>query len=112
MRGRTFVVATVVLLFLSSVVGCHRPSGLSGPVTSKDDAVARVSALPDVARWIKLVQTDSPANRIVVEVDSEGVTTYTVHAYEFVQDDMGGHSATFGWYEVVKATGVVRSVMP
>jgi hypothetical protein len=35
-----------------------------------------------------------------------------VHAYELVQDELGGHSATFGWYEVAKATGVVRSVMP
>jgi len=58
------------------------------------------------------VQTKSPANRIVVEVDAEDATTYTVHAYELVQDELGGHSATFGWYEVVKATGVIRSATP
>ena len=110
--ARKIVGVIVVLLLLLGIGGCHRPSSLSGPVTSKDDAVARVTALPDVAAWIKLVQTESPANRIVIDVDSEDTTTYTVHAYELVQDELGGHSATFGWYEVTKATGVVHSVMP
>lgn len=111
-HARRTVGTVVVLLLLLGIVGCHDPSSLSGPVASKGDAVARVTALPDVAAWIKLVQTESPANRIVIDVDSEDVTTYTVHAYELVQDELGGHSATFGWYEVAKATGVVRSVMP
>jgi len=35
-----------------------------------------------------------------------------VHAYEMVQDEEGGHSATFGWYEVDKAHGTVRPAMP
>jgi hypothetical protein len=95
-----------------SLYFCHDSSSLSGPVASKGDAVARVTALPDVAAWIKLVETESPANRIVIDVDSEDTKAYTVHAYELVQDELGGHSATFGWYEVAKATGVVRSVMP
>ena len=110
--ARRTVGIVVVLLLLLGIVGCHDPSSLSGPVTSKDDAIARVTTLPDVADWIKLVQTESPANRVVIDVDSEDAMTYTVHAYELVQDELGGHSATFGWYEVTKATGIVRSVMP
>jgi hypothetical protein len=112
MRAQKLVTVGVALLLLCGIVGCHQTSSLTGPVTSKDDAIARVTALPDVTAWIKLVQTKSPANRIVVDVDSEDPTTYTVHAYELVQDEFGGHSATFGWYEVAKATGVVHSVMP
>jgi len=112
MHARKMVATLVVLLLLLGVVGCHHTPSLSGPVTSQDDAIARVTALPDVAAWIKLVQTKSPANRVVIDVDSEDGTIYTVHAYELVQDELGGHSATFGWYEVTKATGVVHSVMP
>ena len=111
-HARKIAGIVVVLMLLLSIGGCRPPSSLTGPVTSKDDAIARVTALPDVTAWIKLVQTKSPANRIVVDVDSENPTTYTVHAYELVQDEFGGHSATFGWYEVAKATGVVHSVMP
>jgi len=112
MRARKMVVVLIVLLLLLGVPGCYRTPSLSGPVISQDDAIARVTTIPDVAAWIKLVQTRSPANRVVIDVDSEGATIYTVHAYELVQDEQGGHTATFGWYEVTKATGAVRSVMP
>jgi|GEM_PF-6444745 len=111
-HARKIASVIVVLLLLLGIAGCRHPSSLSGPVTSRGDAVARVTALPDVAAWIKLVHTQSPGNRVVIDVDSEDTTIYTVHAYELVQDELGGHSATFGWYEVAKATGVVRSVMP
>jgi hypothetical protein len=106
------MVATLVALLLLGVVGCHHAPSLSGPVTSRDDAIARVTALPDVAAWIRLVEARSPGNQVVIDIDSEDATTYTVHAYELVQDELGGHSATFGWYEVTRATGVVRSVLP
>ncbi|HWQ22309.1 MAG TPA: hypothetical protein VN478_06250 [Clostridia bacterium] len=109
---KAVIVVAVLVLLLITMTGCRHRSSLAGPVTSRDDAVARVTALPDVAAWIKLVQTESPANRVVIEVDSEDAALYTVHVYELVQDDAGGHSATFGWYEVVKATGIVRLVMP
>ena len=112
MHARKMVRVLVVLLLLLGVVGCHHRPSLSGPVISQDDAIARVSALPDVAAWIKLVQTKSPSSRIVIDVDSEDASLYTVHAYELVPDEQGGHSATFGWYEVTRATGVVRSIMP
>lgn len=112
MHARRMVGGLVVLLLLLDIAGCHRTSSLFGPVASEDDAIARVTALPDVATWIKLVQTKSPANRIVIDVDSEDATFYTVHACELVQDEPGGHSATFGWYEVTKTTGTVRLVMP
>jgi hypothetical protein len=111
--SRKAVIAVLLLvLLLAGITGCHYRSSVSGPVTSRDAAVARVTALPDVVAWIKLVQTRSPANRVVIDVDSEDATVYTVHAYELVQDESGGHSATFGWYEVTKETGIVRSVTP
>jgi hypothetical protein len=110
-RARTVAGLALVVLLLAGVTACRQPVP-SGPVTSENDAVARVATLPDVVTWIKLVQTESPSNRAIVEVNSEDATTYTVHAYELVQDELGGHSATFGWYEVTKATGIVRSVMP
>jgi len=105
------VAVAILVLMLAGITGCRR-SPVSGPVTSRDDAIARVTALPDVAAWIRLVEARSPGNQVVIDIDSEDATTYTVHAYELVQDELGGHSATFGWYEVTRATGVVRSVLP
>ena len=111
MRSVRAVALALVVLTLIGATACRLPV-TSGPVTSRDDAVARVTALPDVAAWVKLVQTRSPANQVVVEVDSEDAGIYSVHAYELVRDELSEHSATFGWYEVDKASGVVRSTVP
>lgn len=112
-HASTVIGLALVVLLLAGIAACRRPPVPAGPVTSRGDAVTLVTALSDVTAWIKLVHTDSPANRTVIEVDSEDATMYTVHAYEVVDDgDGNSHTATFGWYEVAKATGVVRSAMP
>jgi hypothetical protein len=72
-----------------------------------------VSEDPVVAARVTAVKSQSPQNRAVIEVDSEDAAAYTVHAYEIVDEGRGqSHTATFGWYEVSKKTGIVTRTMP
>jgi hypothetical protein len=81
-------------------------------LTTADDAVAKVKALPDVAEWVATVTAAGGSPRI--EVDSEDSAAYTVHVYEIVKqtDDMPSHTATMGWYTVDKTTGNVKEASP
>ena len=109
MNRRGVVLLLLVTLAAGLAGGC-RPR--SRATVSREEAVARVKALPEVAEWIRQVDRERPEDRVVIEIDSEDSGTYTVPAYEMVQDELGGHSATFGWYEVGKQDGVVRPVLP
>jgi len=108
-RHWKLVLLVLVVLSVGLAEGCRRPSG---GAASAEDAVARVRALPEVVEWIQHVDAERPDDRVVIEVDSEDADSWMVHAYEMVQDEEGGHSATFGWYEVDKAHGTVRPAMP
>ena len=109
MNRRGVVLLLLVAMTAGLSVGCRRPSRAT---VSPEEAVARVKAVPEVAEWIRNVAVERPEDRVVIEVDSEDSGTYTVHAHEMVQDELGGHSATFGWYEVSKKDGMVRPVLP
>jgi len=106
-EGRTLSNGTVVKLPTSAA---HAPSG---PIRSPDDAIARVAALPDVAAWVQKVQDSGLTTQAVLDIDSETKTAYVVHAYEFVDDGNGSsHTATFGWYDVIRKTGAVHRRVP
>jgi hypothetical protein len=73
-----------------------------------EKALEIVSNLPEVKQWEKLFTNPdgtSPktGGKPVVVYDSETNTTYVIHVYE----DMPDHTATFGWYDVDKNTGIV-----
>jgi hypothetical protein len=88
--------------------------GASGPVSSPDEAVARVKALPEAQKFLKLIEEKAPAgNRAVIEFDHEEGGKYVVHVYEMVDDGGGqGHNATMNWFEVDKKTGKITAMMP
>lgn len=64
---------------------------------NKSSAVSKVKALPEVIEYLKRVP------RGVIAVNGEEDDTLLVQVYE-VKD---GHTATFNWYTVSKATGEV-----
>jgi hypothetical protein len=76
-----------------------------GELTEKQ-AVERVMALPEVKKWMALVEKNAPKNRTVFKSEGLQMGRYLIHAYEDVNDGNGqSHNATFGWYEVDKKTG-------
>lgn len=65
---------------------------------SKEDAVAKVKALPEVVDYLKRVSNG------LVAVNGQEDNVYMVQVYEFKDK----HTATFNWYSVDKTTGEVR----
>lgn len=78
------------------------------PVTSEEEAIERVAALPDVRNWTRAVEASARRSRerhvARFQAHEEG-RKYVVHVFEDVGDEDEGHTATFGWFEVDKATG-------
>lgn len=66
---------------------------------SKNSAVAKVSALPEVSEYLRAV----PSGRIVIDHEDKETNSYLIRVYE-IKD---GHTATFNWYTVDKTTGVI-----
>ncbi|WP_254048016.1 zinc ribbon domain-containing protein [Synechococcus sp. BDU 130192] len=76
-------------------------------------AIERVMNLPDVAEWQELVRTAAPQNSTHIEVVEQTPTNYLVHAYEIVNHPgEPSHTATYGWYEVDRQTGMVFEMLP
>lgn len=65
---------------------------------SKDEAVAKVKALPEVSDYLKRVPNG------LIAVNGEEEDTYMIQVYEFKDN----HTATFNWYDVDKNTGEVE----
>ena len=65
---------------------------------SKDEAVTKVKAQPEVADYLKRVPNG------LVLVNGEEDNAYMIQVYEFKND----HTATFNWYNVNKTTGAVE----
>ncbi len=65
---------------------------------TKEAAVAKVKALPEVIEYLKEV----PGGLVAVNGDEDNA--YMVQVYEF----KNGHTATFNWYTTDKTTGVVE----
>lgn len=64
---------------------------------SKEDAIAKVKALPEVIDYLKRV----PKGQVLVNGEEDN--GYMVQVYEFTN----GHTATFNWYSVHKQTGKI-----
>lgn len=65
---------------------------------SKAEAILKVKELPEVIDYLKRVPNG------LVAVNGEEINVYMVQVYEFKD----GHTATFNWYKVDKATGSVE----
>ncbi|WP_198159738.1 zinc ribbon domain-containing protein [Picosynechococcus sp. PCC 7003] len=83
------------------------------PAITEAIAIEQVINLPDVAEWQELVRTAAPQNSTHIEVVEQTPTNYLVHVYEIVNNPgEPSHTATFGWYEVDRQTGMVFEVVP
>ena len=110
LRFRWVVVLAVLLFFVTSMAaigndlqlqndsGSQQSADQAG-VNSAEQAVVVIENLPDVADYRSRVPG------AIVEVDSEESGAYLVHVYEITD----GHTATFNWYTVDKATGSVQA---
>lgn len=76
----------------------HYNSNNSVAKISKEEAVAKVNALPEIIDYLKRVPNG------LVLVNGEEDNAYLVQVYEFKND----HTATFNWYTVNKTTGKVK----
>lgn len=80
---------------------------------SDKEIIAVVRGLPDVQKWLKLFPGQNQTapktgGRATIEIDTADLETANVHVYEILRD----HTATFGWYEVKKRTGVAKRIVP
>lgn len=67
---------------------------------TQEQAVEEVKNLAEVKNYLEEV----PAGRVELE-SSEKEGEYLIHVYEI----KNGHTATFNWYRVDKATGEIKS---
>jgi hypothetical protein len=79
------------------------------PLT-RDQALAAVRNHPEVSEWLGQFAGELAA-RAVVRVEADHGPVYLVHAFEAAAGGGGGPvAASFGWFEVDKATGEVTRV--
>lgn len=96
------------------LISAHRPGAgppPAGPVTTPGEAEDLVAALPEIRAWVGMVEEASTVGderSAHIQTDSEEPGKYIVHVFESVDDEYGGHTATYGWFEVDKETGEVR----
>lgn len=103
-------VATVVVFGLSwvlvpkrseqSVLQEQTEPSASTSIMSPEEAIERVSRLPEVRQYVQRV----PNGKVRVDHEDEG--TYSIQVYE-IKD---GHTATLNWYEVDKVSGEISSL--
>jgi hypothetical protein len=90
---------------LSNIPGIERIPGID-----KEQATQAVATEPEVKKFIDLLQ--SKGKKAHIDVEQEDLKSYSAHVYEIVDDGGGaGHTATFGWYKVDRATGKVTAGM-
>ena len=73
-------------------------AGVKNEDVSKEEAILKVKALPEVIDYLKRVPNG------LVLINGEEDNAYMVQVYEFKND----HTATFNWYKVDKTTGKVK----
>ncbi len=82
-------------------------------VSDEEDAIAAVKNKADVLKWYETLRKAGKEKNARIDVDSEENDKYIVHVYEVVQNyGEPSHTATFGWFEVEKKTGFVKSIVP
>lgn len=79
----------------------------SGPVQSRDDALARVSELWEVKQW--LADMRAAGVEAGVAVADEDQDSYLVQVFQLQGEGEDTTPATMGWYRVDKATGKISS---
>jgi hypothetical protein len=79
---------------------------------TENDAIEMVAKQAEVAAWIKQVaaaRRNDPGRSSAFRATDNG-KTWEVQAFENVRNADGGHTATFGWYSVDKASGQVSKM--
>lgn len=90
----------------SRCMATQSPTPSPSPTISADDALKKVSSLPDVQNFLTgggnphIGVSDTPTT----DPDT-GATYWVVQVYE----NLGDHNSTFGWYRVDTVTGEVTS---
>lgn len=84
---------------------------ISGLVKTEAQAVAIVSARPEVKQFIANIKKNGrKGSSSNVEFDRKENGEYVIHVYEYVPDDAEtGHTATMNWYHVNAKTGKVTT---
>lgn len=72
-------------------------TNIKNQITSKEQAIAKVKALPEVIDYLRRVPNG------LILVNGEDSNAYFTQVYEL----KNGHTATFNWYKVNKATGEI-----
>jgi hypothetical protein len=70
---------------------------------TENGIVLKETALKLVQRYPAVIQFMRNVHGAIIEVDSESSDAYRIHVYE-IKD---GHTATQGWYAVIKASGQI-----
>ncbi len=83
---------------ISSILNSLQFGGSANGTISKEDAVVKVKAISEVADYLRRI----PQGK--VEVGGEENDSYLIQVFEVVN----GHTASFNWYKVNKATGEVK----
>lgn len=83
----------------------------SGAVKSEAQAIAIVSARPEVKQFIANIKKNGRKGASSnVEFDRKENGEFVIHVYEYVpDDDETGHTATMNWYHVNAKTGKVTT---
>ncbi|ANV88966.1 zinc ribbon domain-containing protein [Picosynechococcus sp. PCC 7117] len=85
----------------------------STPEITEAIAIEQVANLAAVSEWQALVRTVAPQNSTYIEVVEQTPTNYLIHVYETVNNPgEPSHTATYGWYEVDRQTGMVFEMLP
>lgn len=83
---------------ISSILNSLQFGGNANETFTKEGAIVKVKAQPEVIDYLKRVPNG------LVAVNGEEDDSYLVQVYEFKD----GHTATFNWYTVNKSTGEVK----
>ena len=78
-------------------------------VSTDEDAINAVKALPDVAQWLSAIGTTSEAR---MDIAAEEPDLYVIHAYEATGPDGDVIANSSHWYIVRRDAAVARRISP
>ena len=100
-----FVDEPMVQIDSADHVEPEEPTAPTGPITTPDDAIARVEWVPEVELWLRTMASSGAHLRLTVADEDE--QAYTVQVVEVVGLGEDSQSAAMGWWVVEKADGNV-----
>lgn len=105
-KKRFVKVCIAVLSVMLFVTACGSSPSVSVTKDAKEskDAIHLVEQLPEV---IEFSETLKAAGKTLSIEAEDGDDVWSVHVFEIVTDGDASHTATFGWWQVNKATGKV-----